>query len=143
MYSEATVTAIDVPLPTGIGVTYTQYVVYVPTIPPSTNTSTASTTLNIGAIVGGAVGGFVALSAAGFGIFFKWPKLKKDKNGRNGDNTLADTSDHAYGNYNQSWQPLSGLHSLSLVEARYPVEVEAKHGQSEANAAAEVHEVSA
>jgi hypothetical protein len=35
--------------------------------------------INIGAIVGGAVGGFAALSATAFGIFFVWRKLKKDK----------------------------------------------------------------
>lgn len=36
-------------------------------------------TTNLGAIIGGAVGGFAALSATGFGIFFVRRKLRKDK----------------------------------------------------------------
>lgn len=34
---------------------------------------------NLGAIIGGAIGGFAALSATGFGIFFVRRKSKKDK----------------------------------------------------------------
>ena len=35
--------------------------------------------MNLGAIIGGSVGGFAALSITGFGIFFVRRKIKKDK----------------------------------------------------------------
>lgn len=54
---------VDVSVPT-----YTE-IRYWYTAPPS----------NLGAIVGGAIGGFAALSITGFGIFFVRRRLKKDR----------------------------------------------------------------
>tara|TARA_R110002003_G_scaffold562_12_gene20504 strand:+ start:3136 stop:3399 length:264 start_codon:yes stop_codon:yes gene_type:complete len=87
--------------------------------------------------VGGAVGGFVALSATCFGIFFIWRKLKKDKEVNNPEYALAYNSGHTHGNHIESWQDYTASYNLQ------PIEVEAKHGQSEANETTQIHEVSA
>ncbi|KAH7089122.1 hypothetical protein FB567DRAFT_523061 [Paraphoma chrysanthemicola] len=134
--------------PTGIGVPYVTYTIIVPSggsQPPFLNSVASNTKSNIGAIVGGAVGGFVALSATCFGVFFIWRKIKKDRAAAHSAYTLAGTSDGGNPSYDQSWQGYSAPYDLSSGGNGLPVEVEAKHGQSEASANTrnQVHEVSA
>ena len=70
-------TALTAPKPADNTVTATTTsTAYIFTRLPESSRSSGS--LDIGAIVGGAVGGFAALSATGFGMFFALRKLKKE-----------------------------------------------------------------
>jgi hypothetical protein len=77
---------------------------------------------NIGAIVGGAVGGFAALSATGFGIFLVRRKLKKDKSNQNSGAMMETRPDGKPGEgavvYQQVQQ--SELQGQSLAELSHP-----------------------
>lgn len=77
---------------------------------------------NIGAIVGGAVDGFAALSATGFGIFFVGRKLRKDKaNHRSG--AMTEMQPHGKpgdgGVFHRQMQQ-SELQGQSLAELSHP-----------------------
>ena len=68
------------PNPADAGFTYTttatQTIYHLTELP---NSSNGSSSANIGAIVGGAVGGFAAISATAFGIFYVRRKTRKDR----------------------------------------------------------------
>jgi hypothetical protein len=103
-------------------------------LPSDVGTSPSNNTTNLSAIIGGAIGGFAALSATCFGIFFIWRKFKQVKTLKNADSAVPAMSDYAEG---------SNVHELDTEQWKQPVEVEAKHGQSEVNAAPQRHELSA
>lgn len=73
--------------PTTYTSTQTAYV-YKSGAVPGNNSGT-----NLGAIIGGAVDGFAALSATAFGLFFVRWKLKKDKNRKAASASLPPVND--------------------------------------------------
>ena len=81
---------------------------------------------NLGAIIGGAVGGVAAISAIGLAIFFIQRKKRQEKAPEQSGHELAGADDKA----ELPWQE---RHELPGSGTRSPVEAEAKHGQSEAN----------
>jgi hypothetical protein len=103
-------------------------------LPKAAGSGPSNNSTNLGAIIGGAIGGFVALSATCFGIFLIWRKLKKEKTPDNADAAVPAMSDYIEG---------SNVHELETEQWKQPVEVEAKHGQSEVNAEPQRHELSA
>jgi hypothetical protein len=103
-------------------------------LPPDAGPSSPNDPVNLGAIIGGAVGGFGALSATCFGIFFIWRKLKKGKTADNADAAVPAMSDYTEG---------SNVHELETEQWKQAVEVEAKHGQSEVNTEPQRHELPA
>lgn len=84
--------------------------------------SGSSGSSNIGAIVGGAVGGFAALSATGFGIFFVRRKLRKDKAYHRSDAMTEMRSDGNPGDGGVIYRqiPQSELQGQSIAELSHP-----------------------
>lgn len=77
---------------------------------------------NISAIVGGAVGGFAALSATGFGIFFVRRKLRKDRANQKSGAMTEMRPDGKLGGGGVVYQQVqqSELQGQSLAELSHP-----------------------
>lgn len=78
--------------------------------------------MNLGAIIGGTIGGFAALSATGFGIFFVRRKLKKNKAKQISVTSDGPGLDEKDGKGNNIYQHLaqSELPDHSLAEMSHP-----------------------
>lgn len=88
---------------------------------------------NLGAIIGGTVGGVVAATAISLTIIFV---LRKKRQGK-----AAGLSGHELSNGDDKAElPWQERHELPVSGDRSPVEVEAKHGRSEANNS-EIYEI--